>query len=315
MGFSVSTLTDYTDQLSRQLISRLYFEGTSGQYFEPMVGIKSSKTINLIDPSASPQADTGCAFLASGSTSLTQRTLTVGKIKYEDTLCLADLEAKYTQIFLRQGHDAGRQDINNMVLDEVHEAILMQIKEDNERADWQGDTTLGDQFLNKYDGLIKIIDAASGVVTGNTGSVGSITSGSSGNADTVVNDMIAASPAALKRKTGRVLFVGTDFFDDYISTLLAKNLFHINVNADRSSYTYRIPSWNVEMVGVHGLDGTNRMFLGQRTNFVLGMDGTGDEDSFEMWYSKDDRNIKYHVGFKRGTQVAKPDEIVQFTLV
>jgi hypothetical protein len=44
------------------------------------------------------------------------------------------------------------------------------------------------------------------------------------------------------------------------------------------------------------------------------MDGMADHDKVELWYSQDDRNVKYHVGFKRGTQVAKPSEIVEFTL-
>jgi hypothetical protein len=58
----------------------------------------------------------------------------------------------------------------------------------------------------------------------------------------------------------------------------------------------------------------NRIFAGRASNFYIGMDAMGD-DEMEMWYSQDDRNVKSSIAFKRGTQVAYPAELVQFTLV
>ena len=36
--------------------------------------------------------------------------------------------------------------------------------------------------------------------------------------------------------------------------------------------------------------------------------------SFDMWYEKKDDKVYYRVKFKRGLQVAYPNEIVEFTL-
>ena len=69
------------------------------------------------------------------------------------------------------------------------------------------------------------------------------------------------------------------------------------------------------LIGVPGLDGTNRLFLGTRDNFVLGTDMMNEFETFTMWYSQDDDNIKYTIRFKRGVQVAYPSQIVQFKLV
>lgn len=38
----------------------------------------------------------------------------------------------------------------------IMDDILKQIKRRQETADWQGDTTAGSAYLNRYDGLIKI---------------------------------------------------------------------------------------------------------------------------------------------------------------
>ena len=39
-----------------------------------------------------------------------------------------------------------------------------------------------------------------------------------------------------------------------------------------------------------------------------------DEEEFDMWYEKKDDKVYYRVKFKRGLQVAYPNEIVEFTL-
>jgi hypothetical protein len=309
MSFNVSSLTNYINEQSTELIGRSFFESRSAGYFGGLqAGVKTSDALQLLAVTAVPQADSSCAFNASGSTTFTQRNITVGNIKYQDTLCPKDLRAKWTQILLRRGANAENEELT--FANQIADLLVNLIHEHIEVMDWQGDTTSGSEYLNKYDGLIKIIDAASGVVAGNTGSVTSFTSS---NAIAVVNAMCDAAPAKIKTSSDKVLFMGTDQFDIYVNALMAANLFHTNATS-YADYELSVPGKNVRVIGVHGLDSTNRMFLGRTPNFYLGTDLVSDMEEFEMWYSKDDRNIKYNVAFKRGVQVAYPDEIVQFTL-
>jgi len=314
MGFSLSSLGDYTNQLNKELIGVLHFDNTSSKYFTPQGGIKSSEALQLIDVSAVPHAD-GCTPNPTGDVSLTQRNITVGAIRYEDTLCPPDLNTKWTQVYQPAGANASSENI--WFEQEIHDQVIALIKEHNETRDWQGDTTSGSAFLNSYNGLIKIIDTAGTAITGNTGGVTSgtgITSGSSGNVDTIIYAMCDARSTALKTKPDQVLFCGTGVFDKMVNTLVAKNNFHIDATGEHS-YEMRIPGRNVKLVGVPGLDGTNRMFLGRTRNFFLGFDLANDFEMFKIWYSMDDSNVKYRVRFKRGVQVARPSEIVQFKLV
>jgi hypothetical protein len=48
------------------------------------------------------------------------------------------------------------------------------------------------------------------------------------------------------------------------------------------------------------------------SNIFLGVDLQGEEERFEMWYSQDDRNVKFHASLKIGVQFAFMDEIVKF---
>jgi hypothetical protein len=310
MSFNVASLTNYVNEQSTDLISRLYFEKTSSDYFTLQSGVKKTDALHLLAVTAFPQDGSGCSPTASGDVTFTNRDITVGQITYFSGFCMKDLIPKYTQILLR----AGNAETEDMAFEaEVADSIIKTIMEHNETADWQGDTASGNVYINRYDGLIKIIDAATTAVDGNTSAATSITSGASGNVDTLITNICNARPAKVKSAANQVLFIGQDNFDKYVDTLNAKNLYHVDATS-WANYSVSIPGKNVTLVGVVGLDGTDRMFLGTQENFFLGFDLQNDEEEFDMWYEKKDDKVYYRVKFKRGLQVAYPNEIVEFTL-
>jgi hypothetical protein len=310
MSFNVASLTNYVNEQSTDLISRLYFEKTSSDYFTLQSGVKKTDALHLLAVTAFPQDGSGCSPTASGDVVFSNRDITVGQITYFSGFCMKDLIPKYTQILLR----AGNAETEDMAFEaEVADSIIKTIMEHNEVADWQGDTASANVYINRYDGLIKTIDAAATAVSGNTSAATSITSGASGNVDSLVNAMANARPAKVKSALNQVLFVGQDTFDKYVDTLNAKNLFNVDATS-WANYSVGIPGKNVTLVGVVGLDGTDRMFLGTQENFFLGFDLQNDEEEFDMWYEKKDDKVYYRVKFKRGLQVAYPNEIVEFTL-
>ena len=310
MSFNVSSLTDYVNEQSTDLISRLYFEKTSSDYFTLQAGVKKTDALHLLAVTAFPQDGSSCSATASGDVVFTNRDITVGQITYFSGFCMKDLIPKYTQILLR----AGNAETTEMAFEaEVADSIIKTIMEHNEVADWQGNTASANVYINRYDGLIKIIDAATTAIDGNTSAATSITSGASGNIDTIINNICNARPAKVKSAPNQVLFIGQDNFDKFVDTLNAKNLYNVDATS-WANYSVSIPGKNVTLVGVVGLDGTNRMFLGTQENFFLGFDLQNDEEEFDMWYEKKDDKVYYRVKFKRGLQVAYPNEIVEFTL-
>jgi hypothetical protein len=176
MAIDVSGLTNYTEQNKQALITSTLFGSKTISLMTPMTGIKSSETINIIDTDAVFQLGGTCGWNSSGTTAITQRTVTVGKIKVQEALCPKALEAKYTQTLLQAGSNPEALPF---------EAIYAQKKADRnaaqmETAVWQGDTTSGTNNLSYFDGLIKNIGkvySATGVVNVNaitgTGTVSS----------------------------------------------------------------------------------------------------------------------------------------------
>jgi hypothetical protein len=310
MAFNVTGLTNYTNELSTELVVRSLFGSKTAAVLQAagqvQVGVKSAEALNILASDIYFQQD-GCGYTASGNTTFSQRVITVGKIKIEETLCPKTLEAKWMQTQIAAGsptsvpfeEQIGQDKANNI-------AKLLEI------AMWQGDTatTNTNPNTNKFDGFIKLIDAASAsTVAGNTSSATSITTA---NVEDLIDNIYNVVPADIADASDLVLFVGIDTFKKYSTALRASNLFHYA--ADSEGMEIMIPATNVKMVAVGGLNGTNRMFLGRLVNFFVGTDLANEEEDYRFWYSQDNDEVRFRATMKYGVQFAFPDQIVQFKL-
>jgi hypothetical protein len=167
MAYNVAALTNYTEENVDVLVMRSLFQAKTMSLIQKegnvMTGVKSSETINILDTDAVFQAGGTCGFNSSGSTAFTQRTVTVGKIKINESLCPKALETKYTQKALAQGSKYEKIPFEQEYTDLKAGTISDQL----EVALWQGDTNSVNVNLNKFDGFIKLIDAAAASVQSN----------------------------------------------------------------------------------------------------------------------------------------------------
>jgi hypothetical protein len=321
MGFNVAALADYTRQNADSLTMASHFDAKTQQIIlnegNVMTRVKSSETINIIATNAPFQIDTGCGFNANGTTTITQRVVTVGKIKVEQQFCTKDLEAKYTQEALRAGSSNTEFAFEQKITEEIAAVIAEQL----EKAIWQGDTNSTDQNLNKFDGLLKLINAVSGtVIQANTNTylgqapiTGSITTA---NVKAIVDAMWVALPASIQGKNDIRIFAGYDTYNTFLRAYRDQNLFNFAPTSGENAPNGEviIPGTNYRLTAVHGLDGTNRLVATRTSNLYIGTDLSGEENSFEIWYSQDDRVNKLHVALKMGVNFAFPAEIVNFII-
>jgi hypothetical protein len=310
MAFNVSALANYTNEQSTELVLKSLFGSKTASILQAagqvQVGVKSAEALNILTSDLWFQTD-GCGYTASGNTTFSQRNITVGKIKVEETLCPKTLEAKWMQTQMAAGsptsvpfeEQIGQDKANNI-------AKLLEI------AMWQGDTatTNTNPNTNKFDGFIKLIDAASAsTVAGNTSSATSITTA---NVEDLIDNIYNVVPADIADASDLVLFVGIDTFKKYSTALRASNLFHYA--ADSEGMEIMIPATNVKLIAVGGLNGTNRMFLARLSNLFVGTDLANEQEEYRFWYSQDADEVRFRATMKYGVQFAFPDQIVQFKL-
>lgn len=310
MALDLAGLTNYIEQNELQLTSAAIFSAKTASLIEAQgnvqVGIKSAETINVMTTDAVFQAGGTCGFSSSGTTSITQRTLTVGKIKVQESICPKTFEAKYTQKALREGSSydymAYAAEYSAQKVERIGAAL--------ETAIWQGDIASGNAQLNKFDGITKIIDSlgfggAGDPINGNSAALTTLTTG---NVIAAVDAIFTALPAALLDKQDVVIFAGNDTFREYVLALRNVNLFHYPVDAANMELV--IPGTNVKLIGVNGLNGTDKMFGLSMANLYLGTDLLNEQDRFELFYAKEADEMRFVVEFKLGVQVAFPDEVV-----
>lgn len=307
-SYSVSSLSDYTEQNVVPLVTKSLFGSRTAELFPVQTGIKSAEVINIIDDQVYFQSGSACGFTASGDTTFTQRTITVGKIKVNKKWCPDELEAKWTQFLLNAG-SYYESAVPEEVLADFMTAIIAQ---EMEKAYWKGDTTSGNPNLNKFDGFIKLIDAAGTAIEGNTGGQTAI---SVSNAVTIHDAILTALPAELLDKEDVVILEGWDTYRKLVLGLKNENNYHYDATSPQHQALGELllPGTSIRVVAVHGLNDTQRIFAGRTSNFYIGTDLLNDYENFNIWYSQDNDDVRMKARWKAGVQVAFPNEIVEYT--
>jgi len=315
MALSLGTLSSYTKQLVKPLLTSAVFEAKTQQFIKDggivIPQAKSVVAIPLMDTDAVFQTDS-CSFDPSGTTSFTQRTITVGKIKIEEKICPKDLEAYFTQEALKAGstyEDFGNADFQAAYLAKKNARIAAQL----ETAIWQGDSTGATANTNKFDGLSKLIIAGSPVdanVSGYTG-VATISTITQSNVVAATEGIYKAIPAAVLAKGDVKIFVGNDWYRLLIMAYRALNLFSYNPQ-DANASSFILPATNVEVISVNGLNSTGDAFAISLSNIAMAVDLVDEEGAYDMWWSRDNNDVRFRVAFKMGVNVAFTNECVKF---
>lgn len=296
MSLDLTALSAYTDENKMPLVRKAILGGKTLGLITVQPDIKSSAAINILEGSAVFQAG-ACGFDASGTTTLTQRILSVAKIKQNEAICVDDLEAFYTQTMMKAGSYNEEIPFAQLYSEEKAARSAKAI----EKLVWQGDTA-GSGNLAMTDGLIKVIDAESAVVTGTTKAL------DAANIIDAVDEMYAAIPEDVLEAEDLHLFMPMEKYRVYTKALRDANLYHYSI-AD-GDFEIMIPGTNVKAIGVPGLNGTDRIFLCEASNLFAGTDLLNEQEEFKIFYADEADEVRVINKFKLGFNVAFPERIV-----
>ena len=285
MAINFDGLTSYVDEQRFPLIKKAVLGAKSVGIINLQSGVKKSAALNLINVEPTIQAG-GCGWNAEGVATLSQRVLETELLKVNIPFCDKDFINYWTNYEVKVG--AGRETLpfeeyfTSSVIENVNAKI--------ERMVWQGRK----ENSGEFNGILAVLEGTDAV------SVESVAS-----AYGAIKAVYEAIPVEVLPKAS--IFVGADTFRSFMLEMVEKNYFHYSADAVEE---FILPGTNTKVIAVNGLNGTKKVIAADPMNLFYGCDMLDDAETFDLWYSKDNREYRLAVQFNAGTQVAYPNEVV-----
>lgn len=296
MAINVEALNNYVEEKRLPLIAKSFLKGRTIELVQLETGVKQDTALNLVSATVEFGDGASCGWDPTDGVALSQRLLKPTFLKINQVFCDKDLLKKWASYEVKLA--AGREQLP--FEEKFMEEIANAISESIETLIWQGDSENEDDLVEP-DGFLKILgEDGSGVITA--------WSATGTSAYNQIKEVYTAMPANIVDKSDAVIFVGEDIYREFIQDLVAANLYHFD--PDYKDGEYRLPGTSIRVIAVNGLNGTYRIVAGRLSNFFYGVGAEDDKDTFDFWYSKDNREFRLAVYFAIAAQVAYPNEVV-----
>ena len=288
----VTSLPDYVEENKIGLIAKAVLGGNSVDMFNLQTSVLGKTAINLLNTDITLQDAEGCGFDAQGSQTLSQRYIEPKVVKLNMEYCDKNLLGTWAQYQVKIA--AGKEVLP--FEEQFIGDVIAHVNDAVEKTVWQGKKATAGEF----DGILEVLKGASKTATKDETS----------NWKTLQNVYFALPQVAKKEDTA--IFVSPEFYEAWIQEMIEKNMFHIFPNDAATSV--KLPGTSVDVIKVNGLTGANKIVAGRKSNVYIGVDMSNDKETFDFWYSKDDRVFRLAIEFSFGVQVAFPDEMVVCSL-
>ena len=293
MALNVSTLSNYVEEKRLPLIAKSFLRGRTVDLIQLETGVLQDTALNLVSASVEFGDGASCGWNATDGVALSQRILKPTFLKVNQAFCDKDLLKKWASYEVKLA--AGREQLpfEESFMNEIANAT----NESIEKLVWQGDSS----HTNEPDGFLKILE------TGGSGVV-SVTWSAGTTAYNKIKTVYNAIPANIIDKEDTVIFVGEETYREFIQELVAANLYHFS--PDYKAGEYMVPGTSIRVIAVNGLNSTGKIVAGRLSNFFYGVGAEDDKDTFDFWYSQDNREFRLAAYFAIAVQIAYPNEIV-----
>lgn len=289
----VTSLPDYVEENKIGLIAKAVLGGNSVDMFNLQTSVLGKTAINLLNTDITLQDAEGCGFDPQGSQTLTQRYIEPKVVKLNMEYCDKNLLGTWAQYQVKIA--AGKEVLP--FEEQFIGDVIAHVNDAVEKTVWQGKK----ETAGEFDGILEVLNGISKTATKDETS----------NWKTLQNVYFALPQVAKKEDTA--IFVSPEFYEAWIQEMIEKNMFHIFPNDAATSV--KLPGTSVDVIKVNGLTGSNKIVAGRKSNVYIGVDMSNDKETFDFWYSKDDRVFRLAIEFSYGVQVAFPDEMVVCSLV
>lgn len=281
-----TALSAYVEEHRLPLIKRAILGANSLNMINRQSGVKGTAALNLISTNPIIGDASNCGFESSGTSELSQRMLVTKPLKVNMEFCEKTLKNTWAEYNLRWIAEDKAIPYEEYVLSEIADKVAAKVEE----YLWMGDSGLG------LSGLTQIASADGAT---------EVTVGTGASAYEAIQAVYMAIPEAILDRA--VIFVPVATFRSFMQDLVEKNYFHYdpqNQNFD----SFLFPGTNVRVQKVNGLK--DMILAADPQNLFYGYDIADANETFDVWYSKDDRVERLVVEWNQGAQIAYPDEVV-----
>ena len=289
--------TNYLDEMRETLLGNIVLEGDTIDWAHLIPGVKNRTALNMLGDITKVK-DASCGWNPEGELPLLQKELIVYPKEIKHAICPKELEKTYLGMYMKSNKEIPFVGI-------IAEDYVKKAKEFVEEFIWQGDGT--------NDGLYQILDPTnnSNVIDAS----GDIAVLSPFTWIGAVNAMLAKAPGKLlKRKDGILCLSFADFMA-LVQELNNTSNFVVTFN-DGAPMEFFYPGTSVLVKATAGLDGLaaptagKNMILTFKDNVAVGTDMLDNDEVFDIWYSRDNDEVRVNVQFKIGAQTYRDNLVV-----
>lgn len=298
-SFDLTQIGTYTDEVGGLLISESIVKAKTPSLCYIQAGVKGTQAINLLSSSIAI-GDGGCGWDNNANTSattFTQRNLATKLYRYQESLCPTSLRDYWAGMFLNNPASNAELPFEAQIAD----LKVKEIQKFVEDKCWLA-TTATDGFDGFF---LTISSATTGVVL-----VITATTPSSSTMLTCVDEMIAVCPEAIREDDDLLVLMSPQNYNNYVVNLRTSNYFHYDPTRAGEEFITFHPATRIRVSGVPGLSGTNRITLGKSSQMVIGVGLLDDTERLDMWYSRDNDEIRLQGQFILATNIAFPENFV-----
>lgn len=293
MAMDLTKLPAYVEQEKLPLVKKTVLGAKTASIINVQSDIKGSAAINLLSVDPTLQAG-GCGWNDAGNAAMSQRIIKTKFLKVNQSFCDKDFLNYWTNYEVKVG--VGRE---TLPFEEYFtSAIVDKVKESVEKMIWNGNDS-----ATQFKGLLPILSAEEDVIT--------VSPADGTSAYAAIKEVYAAIPENILDKA--VIFVGADTYRAFIMEMVEKNFYHYDGGSVEAK-EFVLPATNTKVIAVNGLNGTKKIVAADPMNLYYGCDLLNDTETFDLWYSQDNREYRLAIQFNAGVEVAFPSEVVVATM-
>ena len=286
---SYSSISKYVDELYDGFVPSVVGKARTTEFITVVPDVKYSKVVPTVNSTVDFADASSCAtFDNNGTTAVVGVTLTTSYLKYEEKLCLNEMEQYYFGQYMTKGSDQESLPFEQAFMDEKMGKLAKKL----DTIFWQGNTT------PSITGILSQVQTGGINVTGSSFAV----STAANNGVIATFDAMYDALGADMKGEELVLFCGQDTFDKYTRSLRNLNFYHFTPDEIEGGSVRMFGARNVTVVATVGLNGQNKAVLTKGSFLMWGTDLAPTEEPIKAHYDfvLDSLLLRYKVKIAAG---------------